>query len=50
MVLVYYWPFFHFFFLLDLIGQEYAFYDIIERKNAFLGYRNKTYKSRKTEN
>ena len=29
------------------IGQENFFYDILERKNAFLGYKNKTFKSRK---
>ena len=26
------------------IGQEIVFYDILERKNAFLGYKNKKYK------
>ena len=26
------------------IGQENVFYDILERKNAFLGYKNKIYK------
>ena len=26
------------------IGQENVFYDILERKNAFLGYKNKKYK------
>ena len=34
------WPFFQFFFLGD-IGQENVFYDILERKNAFLGCKNK---------
>ena len=30
-----------FFFLLGNIGQENVFYDILKRKNAFLGYKNK---------
>ena len=38
MVLVQKWPFFYFFFLRN-IGQENVFYDILERKNAFLGYK-----------
>ena len=29
------------FFFLGNIGQEIVFYDILERKNAFLGYKNK---------
>ena len=29
-------------FRLGNIGQENVFYDILERKNAFLGYKNKT--------
>ena len=29
------------FFFLGNIGQENVFYDILERKNAFLGYKNK---------
>ena len=33
----------NFFFLGD-IGQENVFYDILERKNAFLGYKNKMFK------
>ena len=37
MVLVKNWPFSHRFFLGN-IGQESVFYDILERKNAFLGY------------
>ena len=28
------------FFFLGNIGQENIFYDILERKNAFLGYKN----------
>ena len=43
MILVQKWPFFHLFFL-GTIGQENVFYDILERKNAFLGYKNKTFK------
>ena len=29
------------FFFLGTLGQENVFYDILERKNAFLGYKNK---------
>ena len=32
---------FSIFFLSDNIGQGNVFYDILERKNAFLGYKNK---------
>ena len=32
------------FFFLDNTGQENVFYDIVERKKAFLGYKNKTFK------
>ena len=39
MVLVQKWPFFQLFFLGN-IAQENVFYDILERKNAFLGYKN----------
>ena len=38
MVLVQKWPFFQLFFFGN-IGQENVFYDILERKNAFLGYK-----------
>ena len=41
------WPFFQPFFLGN-IGQENVFYDILEQKNAFLGYKNK--KSKKSKN
>ena len=34
-------------FFLGNIGQEYFFYDILERKNAFLGYKNKKFKNSK---
>ena len=37
MVLVQKWPFFQLFFLAN-INQENVFYEILERKNAFLGY------------
>ena len=47
MVLVQKCPFFKLFFLHN-IGQEKVFYDILERKNAFLGYRNN--KFRKSNN
>ena len=40
MVLVQKWPFFQLFFLGN-IGQENVFYDIVARKNACLGYKNK---------
>ena len=32
------------FFFLGNIGQENIFYDILVRKNAFLGYKNKKFK------
>ena len=35
------------FFFLDNIGRENVFYDILERKNAFLGYKNKKFKKSK---
>ena len=43
MVLVKNWPFFQLFFLCN-IGQENVFYDVLERKNAFLGYKNTKFK------
>ena len=46
MVLVQKWPFFQLFFLGN-IGQENVFYDILQRKKAFLDYKNK--KSMKSE-
>ena len=46
MVLVRTWPFFYLFFL-GIIGQENVIYDILERKNAFLGYKNKELKKSK---
>ena len=46
MVLVQKWPFFQLFFLGN-IGQENVFYDILERKKAFLGYKNKKFKKSK---
>ena len=47
MVLVKKWPFFQLVFVGN-IEQENGFYDILEPKNAFLGYKNKKFK--KTEN
>ena len=47
MVLVQKWPFFQRFFL-GIIGQENLFYDILEQKNAFLGYKNKKFKKTKS--
>ena len=35
------------FFCLGNIGQENFLYDILERKNAFLGYKNKKFKNSK---
>ena len=46
MVLVQKWPFFQLFFLGN-IGQENVFYDILERKNTFLGYKNMNSKKSK---
>ena len=43
MVFVQKWPSFQLFFLGN-IEEENVFYDILERKNAFLGYRNKKFK------
>ena len=40
MVLVQNWSFLHVF-ILDETGQENVFYDILEGKSAFLGYKNK---------
>ena len=46
MVLLQKWPFFAGFFL-GFIGQENVFYDILERKNVFLGYKNKKFEKSK---
>ena len=46
MFLVQKWPFFQLFFLGN-IGQENVFHDILQRKNAFLGYKNKKFKKSK---
>ena len=46
MVLVQKWPLFQLFFLGN-IDQENDFYHILERKNAFLGYKNKKFKKSK---
>ena len=46
MVLVQKWPFFQLFFLGN-IGQENVFYDILERNNAVLSYKNKKFKKSK---
>ena len=37
------WPFLNLFFL-GIIEQENVFYDILERKNAFLGFKNSMFK------
>ena len=46
MVLVQKWPFFEDFWLSN-IGKENVFCDILERKNAFPGYKNKKFKKSK---
>ena len=46
MVLVQNWLFFHVF-ILGNIGQENVFYDILEWKNAFVGYKNENFKKSK---
>ena len=46
MVLVQKRPFFQLFFLGN-IGQKNVFYDILQRQNAFLGYKNKKIKKSK---
>ena len=46
MVLVQKWPFLQLLFLGNM-GHENVFYDILERKIAFLGYRNKNVKKSK---
>ena len=48
MVLVQKLLFFQLLFLRN-IGRENVFYDILERKNAFLSYKNKKFKSRKID-
>ena len=44
MLLVQKWPFFQLFFLGN-IGQEIVFYDILQRKNAFLDYKINKFKT-----
>ena len=46
MVLVQKWPFFQLLFLAN-IEQENVFYEILEGKNVFLGYKNKKFKKSK---
>ena len=46
MFLVQKWPFCRLFFLGN-IGQENVFYDILERKIVFVGYKNKKFKKPK---
>ena len=47
MVFVQKWQFFQVFFFLGNIGHENVFDDILERKNAFLGSKNKKFKKSK---
>ena len=42
MVMVQKWPLFQHF-VLGNTGKENVFYDILERKNVFLGYKNKAF-------
>ena len=44
MVLVQKWPFFQVL-CLGNIGEKIVFYDILERKDAFLGFKNKKVKN-----
>ena len=46
MVLVKKWDFFHLF-IFGKIGKKQVFADILERKNAFLDYKNKKQKKKK---
>ena len=48
MLLVKNWLFFRFI-ILGFVGQENVFYDILERKKPFLGYKNKKFKQSKIE-
>ena len=48
MVLVQKWPFFQLF-VLSNVGHQNVFYDILERKNAFLGYKKRSLKSPKID-
>ena len=48
MALIQKWPFFQLF-VLGNISQENVFYDIPERKNAFLGHKNKKFKKSKID-
>ena len=48
MVLVQKWQFYELFFLGN-IDQENVFYDIVERKNAFVGYKRRSSKSRRID-
>ena len=46
MVLVQKWDFFHLF-ILGKVGKKNVFGDILERKNAFVDYKNKKLKNKK---
>ena len=47
MVFVQKWAFLPTFFFFGNIGQENVFYDIVEQKNAFLGFKDKKFKKPK---
>ena len=41
------WPFFHLFYFLFNVDEGNVFYDILEQKNAFLGYKKVKFKTSK---
>ena len=47
MLFVQNWPFFPLLWGGGYIGKENVFYDILERKNAILGFKNKKFKTSK---
>ena len=49
MLLVQKWPFFPTFFFVGNITQENVSFDILERENAFLGYKARSSKSREID-
>ena len=48
MVLVLKWPFFQPCFLGNIVWEN-VFYDILQQKNAFVGYKNKKFKQSKID-
>ena len=47
MGLVQKFPFFQLFFFLGNVGLENVFYEVLERENAFLGYKKEKFKKSK---